>query len=260
MTTPSPEPFDRALRRVRRDRSAGRFATVADLFDHAANELLARLLTRERRFEHALDLGSRDGRLALPAARVTRMDAGHGFSRASGAAQADEDRLPFGAARFDLVASVAALHGVNDLPGALVQLRRALKPGGVFVAVFPGGDSLGVLRRALFAAEEMVMGGVTPRVHPMVDPREAPGLLQRAGFAEPVVDVEPLRLRYRSLAALVGDLRAGGETNVLAERGPPMSRALAAAASAAFAAEADVDGRVTVDVQHLHMAAIAPIT
>lgn len=260
MTTPTPEPFNRRARRARRDRSAGRFGSVADLFDHVAGELLARLMTRDRRFEHALDLGARDGRLALPAARVTRLDAGHGFARASWGVQADEDRLPFGSAAFDLIASVAALHGVNDLPGCLVQLRRALKPGGVFVAVFPGGDSLGVLRRVLFAAEEVVTGGVTPRVHPMVDPREAPGLLQRAGFAGPVVDVEPLRLRYSSLAALVSDLRAGGETNVLAVGGSPMSRALAAAAEAAFAAEAEADGRVTVDVQLLHMAASAPMT
>lgn len=260
MATLTPEPFDRVLRRARRDRAAGRFAAVTDLFDHAAAELLARLMTRDRRFEHALDLGARDGRLALPAARTTRLDAGRAFARASGGVQADEDRLPIRTASFDLIASVAALHGVNDLPGCLVQLRRALIPGGVFVAVFPGGDSLGVLRRALFTAEEAVTGGVTPRVHPMVDPREAPGLLQRAGFAEPVVDIEPLRLRYRSFGALVRDLRAGGETNVLAERGPAMSRALAAAANAAFAAEANADGRVSVEVQLLHMAAVAPNT
>lgn len=251
------EPFDRRLRRLRRDQAAGRFGAVADLYEHGANELVARLLARDRRFEWALDLGARDGRLALPAAHVTRTEAGHAFARATGAAQADEDRLPFGPASFDLIASVAALQTVNDLPGCLVQLRRALMPGGVFVAVFPGGDSLGVLRRALFAAEEAVTGGVTPRVHPMIDPREVPGLLQRAGFAEPVVDVEPLHLRYRSLHTLVRDLRAGGETNVLVERGPPMSRTLAAAAHAAFVAEADGDGRVSVRAELVFVSAVA---
>lgn len=256
MAVDTPEPFDRRLRRLRRDRSAARFGTVADLFDHAADELVARLLARDRRFAHALDLGSRDGRLALPAASVTRLDAGFAFSRASGGVQADEDRLPFAPDSFDLIASVGALHGVNDLPGALVQCRRALRPGGVFVAVFPGGDTLGALRRALFSAEEAVTGGVTPRVHPMIDPREMAGLLQRAGFAEPVVDVEPLTLRYRTLADLMRDLRAGGETNLLVERGPTMSRALAAASSAAFAAE-DSSGRIAVGTELVHIAAQA---
>ena len=247
------EPFDRALRRARRDRAARDWSRVADLHAHLGDELGARLLTLDRRFEHALDLGCRDGCLPLPAKRVTRLDVGLRFSRAGGGVQADEDRLPFADASFDLIASVGALHGVNDLPGCLVQCRRALKPGGRFIAVFPGGDTLGTLRRALFAAEEMVTGGVTPRVHPMVDSAEAPGLLQRAGFAEPVVDVEPLRLRYRDLAALVRDLRAGAETNLLHARGPSFGRVLVAAAKAAFAALADADGRVEVGVEVIYL-------
>ncbi len=254
----SAEPFDRALRRLRRDRGALRFGTVAMLHDHLADELLARLAADGRRFEHALDLGCRDGRIGLPAARVTRLDSGHTFAHAAGAVQADEDRLPFADASFDLIASVGALHGVNDLPGCLVQCRRVLRPGGRFVAVLPGGDTLGALRRALFAAEEAVTGGVTPRVHPMVDPAEAPGLLQRAGFAEPVVDVEPMRLRYRDLRGLVRDLRAGGETNLLHERGPSFSHSLYAAATAAFAELAESDSRVLVDIALIHLGATAP--
>ena len=254
------EPFDRALRRARRDRAARDWSRVADLHAHLGDELGARLLTLDRRFEHALDLGCRDGCLPLPAKHVTHLDAGLRFSRAGGGVQADEDRLPFADASFDLIASVGALHGVNDLPGCLVQCRRALKPGGRFAAVFPGGDTLSALRRALFNAEEQVTGGITPRVHPMVDPAEAPGLLQRAGFVEPVVDVEPLRLRYRSLADLMRDLRAGGETNLLHARGPSWSRALLAAATAAFTAQADADGRVSVDAQLIHLGASAPAT
>jgi NADH dehydrogenase [ubiquinone] 1 alpha subcomplex assembly factor 5 len=254
------EPFERRLRRLRRDRASPGFAAVADLHAHLADELRARLAVDGWRYDHALDLGCRDGRLALPAARVTRLDAGAAFARLAGGAQADEDRLPFANASFDLIVSVGALHGINDLPGTLVQCRRALRPGGRFMAVFPGGDTLGVLRRALFTAEEAITGGVTPRVHPMVDPAEAPGLLQRAGFVEPVVDVEQLRLRYCGLAALVRDLRAGGETNVLHARGPSLTRALLATANAAFAALADTDGRVNVDVQLIHMVACAPAT
>ncbi len=254
------EPFDRALRRVRRDRAVSAWAIVADVHAHMANEIGARLAVEGRRFEHALDLGCRDGALSLPAGRVTRLDAGHAFAHAAGGVQADEDRLPFAAASFDLIVSVGALHGVNDLPGCLAQCCRALKPGGQFMAVFPGGDTLGALRRSLFAAEEAVSGGVSPRVHPMVDPAEAPGLLQRAGFGEPVVDIEPLRLRYRDLAALVRDLRAGGETNLLHTRGPAIGRGLSRTAAAAFGALADADGRVSVDVQLLHLAARAPAT
>ncbi len=250
------EPFDRIARRLRRDRAARVFDTVAALHDHLADELRARLAVGERRYERVLDLGCRDGRLLLPAAHVTRLDPGHAFARIGRGVQADEDRLPFADASFDLIASVGALHGVNDLPGCLVQCRRALRPGGRFVAVFPGGDTLGALRRALFTAEEAVTGGVTPRVHPMVDPAEASGLLQRAGFVEPVADIEPMRLRYRDLGALVRDLRAGGETNVLHARGPAFSRALFAAAQASFAALSDADGRVSIDVQLIHVAGV----
>ena len=250
------EPFDRALRRLRRDRAAARFGAVADLYDAAAGELVARLLARDRRFAHALDLGCRDGRLRLPAAYVTRLDAGGVWAR--GGVQADEDRLPFAAEAFDLIASVGALDTVNDLPGCLVQCRRALRPGGVFAAVFPGGDTLATLRAALFAAEEGLTGRVSPRVHPMIDPREMAGLLGRAGFADPVADVEPVALRYRSLAALVADLRAGAMTNVRAERGPPMTRALAAAAAAAFGEQADTAGRVSLRIELTHVAAHAP--
>jgi SAM-dependent methyltransferase len=254
------EVFSRSCRRLRRDRSATRFARVADLFDHAADELAGRLAESGRVFDRALDLGCRDGRLGrrLPAETVLSLDCGYRFARIARGAQADEDRLPFGDGAFDLIASVGALHTVNDLPGALVQLRRALRPGGRFVAVLPGGEELTPLRRALFEAEELLFGGVHARVHPTLDPREAPSLLQRAGFANPVVDVEPLRLRYRDLFALIADLRAGGETNVLTDRAPRFTRALAAASAARFADLGDDDGRVTVEASLIYLTADAP--
>ena len=254
------EPFDRALRRLRRDRAAPRFAGVGFLKDALVDELVARLADGPR-FARALDLGCHDGRLGrrLPADAVFACDAGFAFAFGAGGVVADEDRLPFAAGAFDLVASAGALHGVNDLPGALVQVARALAAGGVFVAAFPGGASLHALRLALFEAEEALAGGVSPRVHPTIDPREMAGLLTRAGLSDPVVDVEPLRLRYGDLAALVRDLRAGGETNVLRARGRPMTRALAAAAAARFEAAADADGRVSVVLEIIHVRAVRKI-
>lgn len=251
------EPFDRALRRVRRDRAARGFARVAGPRAALIDEMVARLAERGERYAHALDLGCGDGALgrALPAARVTYLDAGAGFAREAGGVQADEDRLPFADASFDLIASAGVLQSVNDLPGCLAQCTRALKPGGLFVAAFPGGETLGALRLALIDAEEAVAGGVSARTHPMVDPREAAGLLQRAGFIDPVVDVDSLRLRYRALPALVADLRAGGETSLLAPHAA--SRRLFAAAAAAFEGGAEADGRSEVAVQILYLQARA---
>lgn len=173
--------------------------------------------------------------------------------------QADEDRLPFAEPSFDLIATVGALQSVNDLPGCLVQCCRALRTGGVVAGVFPGGATLLEVRRVLVEAEEALTGGIHPRVHPMVDPREMAGLLQRAGFADPVVDVETLQLRYGALADLVRDLRDAGETSLLAAPAA-MSRALAAAAARGFSALADDDGRVTLTVELIHFAASAPGT
>lgn len=257
----TPEPFDRRLRRLRRDRAALRFGEFAFLKDALVGEIVARLFELGRRYGHALDLGCHDGRLGrrLPAERVTFADAGLAFARAAGGVMCDEDRLPFGPATFDLIASAGSLHGVNDLPGALAQAARALRPGGRFIAALPGGDTLFALRAALFEAEEAVLGGVSARVHPNVDPREAPSLLQRAGFGDPVVDVEPLRLRYADLSGLMRDLRGGGETNVLHARSRvPVGRALLAAAAERFRAGAEADGRVPVTMQVLHMTAVVP--
>lgn len=248
------EPFDRALRRIRRDRAAYMFARVAPLRAALIDEVAARLALAGRRFGRALDLGCFDGALgrALPADHVVSLDAGFAFARAAGGVQADEDRLPFARHSFDLVASAGALQSVNDLPGLFAQTRRMLAPGGLLIAAFVGGETLLTLRRALIEAEDALAGGVTPRLHPMVDPREAAGLLQRAGFADPVADIDSLRLRYREFGGLVRDLRAAAETNLLTERAP-LSRALWAAVAAGFAAVAEVDGRIGVTAQILYV-------
>src|SRR5690606_32932843 len=152
--------------------------------------------------------------------RVTRADslvAGPAGSHPA-AAVADEEALPFAAASFDLVAAPLSLTLVNDLPGALIQIRRTLKPDGLFLGVVFGAGTLGELRTAMTAAEAEVTGGASPRVAPFADVRDLGALLQRAGFALPVADVEKLTLRYSSALDLVRDIRAAGLANPLTER------------------------------------------
>ena len=131
---------------------------------------------------------------------------------------ADEDWLPFAGERFDLVLSNLMLHWSEDLPGTLVQIKRALRPGGHFLASLFGGETLGGLRRDLFAADEATSGGAAPRVSPFADLQSAAGLLQRAGFSLPIADLDGIDVTYDSPLALMTDLRAMGETNALAAR------------------------------------------
>lgn len=231
-------PFDRRLRRLRRDRAAAGFAGADYLHRLAADELIERLEFVKRDFRRALDLGCAGGyltrRLRERGLEVTPCDSGGAFAQAAGGVQADEDRLPFADGAFDLVVSVGALDSVNDLPGALLLTRRALKPDGLFLGAFAGAGSLVRLRRAMLAADA-VEGGAAPRVHPQIDVRAAGDLLTRAGFALPVVDVEPIDVRFGSLMDLVRDLRAMGATNLLAARSRrPLGRLALAAAIADF--------------------------
>ena len=131
---------------------------------------------------------------------------------------ADDEALPFTGESFNLVTSVLSLHAVNDLPGTLVQIRRTLKPDGLFIGAMFGGETLKELRHAFAAAEAEISGGASPRVSPFADVRDLGGLLQRAGFSLPVADVERTTVHYRELTRLFVDLRALGETNVLAGR------------------------------------------
>ncbi len=167
----------------------------------------------------------------------------------------DEERLAAGAEAYDLATSVLSLHTVNDLPGVLLQVRQALRPDGLFLAALFGGETLTELRQSFAAAEIAVTGGVSPRIAPFGDVRDLGGLLQRAGFALPVADVERTVVRYGDLMQLIRDLRAMGETNALVERNrKPISRALQAAATAHYAANfAGPDGklRATFDIVYL---------
>jgi len=160
----------------------------------------------------------------------------------------------------DLMTSRLLLHAVNDLPGVLVQVRRALKPDGLFLGALFGGETLTELRQSLAAAEIEILGGVSPRVAPFADVRDLGGLLQRAGFALPVADVERTMVRYRDFMDLVGDLRVMGETNALVERSrKPMRRDMLAAAVAHYARHfSDPDGRLRATFDIVYLTGWAP--
>lgn len=244
------EPFDRALRRRRRSRSAAGFAAHAFLKAAMAEDVADRLTGRH--FARLLDLGGHDGALARMIDADLRVVLEPGAAFAGAAAPAlpvvgDEDRLPFADASFDAVVSAGSLHSVNDLPGALILARRALLPGGWFVAAFVGGASFDAVRGTLVEAEAALTGRAAPRLLPSIDPAAAPGLLQRAGFADPVSEVHRLTVRYSSLLALAADVRGMGEGNILRRRSP-LRRDVLAEAAARFAAAADADGRIAVPV------------
>jgi len=257
------KPFDRRLRRLRRDRAAKRFGEANYLHRLAAEELLARLDCVKRDFSDALDLGGADGFLAARlrgrGLRATCADAGSLFARASRGVQCDEDRLPFAHASFDLVVSVGALDSVNDLPGALVLIRRALRPEGLFLGAFAGAGTLPRLRSALAAAEAAENIGASARLHPQIDVRASGDLLRRTGFALPVADTDAVTIRFPDLSGLVRDLRAMAGANLLASRSRrPFTRAGYAAAHADFAAHADADGKTPERFEIVYMTGWAP--
>jgi len=225
--------FDRQLLRRRRDRAAARVASLADVLAPAAEALLDRLDDTTRRFEAALEIGGRGVVAPMLRARgvasVISLDLSPAMAACAGglAVAGDEEMLPFAPESFDLVVASLSLHMVNDLPGALIQLRRALRPDGLFLASLPGLGTLQNLREALVAAEAGLRGGASPRVSPFPELRDMAALLQRAGFALPVADAQELPLAYRSAMGLVADLRAAGEQNtVLARDGRTPPRAL----------------------------------
>ena len=257
-------PFDRRLRRLRRDRAAASAGRADYLHRRASDELIERLDLVKREFRSALDLGCGGlyltRRLRERGLEVTPADPGARFAAAAGGVQCDEDRLPFADAAFDLVVSVGMLDSVNDLPGALTLIRRALRPDGLFLAAFAGAGSLPRLRQAMRAGEDAESNAAAaPRIHPQIDVRAAGDLLARAGFALPVVDAESVTVRFPSLAQLVDDLRSMGATNLLAARSKrPLGRFALAAAAAEFAACAEADGKSAERFEILYLSGWAP--
>lgn len=214
--------FDRMLLRARR-RRAERLGPETFLIERVAEDLAERLSVVLRRFDLAIDLGTPTDALrrALTGRglvnRIVAVDPLAGFGEGLAVA-ADEEALPFAGASLDLVVSALALQAVNDLPGTLVQVRRALKPDGLFLAALLGGETLVELREAFAAAESEIEGGVSPRVAPFADLQGLGALLQRVGFALPVVDSDRLIVRYATPYGLMADLRRMGAANALTER------------------------------------------
>jgi SAM-dependent methyltransferase len=252
--------FDRALGRSRLRRAlAGDYPDF--LLQRAAGDLEERLGAVLRAFTLAADLGT-----PLPVvAPVLAGKVGHllrmGEAEEAGAdLVGDLESLPFAAGSLDLAVSLLALHGVNDLPGALVQIKRALKPDGLFMACLLGGRSLQELRQALLEAESETTGGVSPRVAPFADLRDLGGLLQRVGFALPVIDSETVTVRYRDAFGLIRDLRAmGWANNLVARRKAPLRRETLLRAAALYTERfADPDGRLPATFEFVWLSGWSP--
>jgi len=258
----SPLIFDRALLRQRRRRAAV-LGPATFLLDRLADDLADRLAAVLRRFELAADLGTPGDAVRAAIARlgsIVAADTLPEVSRMAPVVVADEEALPFGAEKLDLVVSALALQFVNDLPGTLVQIRRALKPDGLFLGALLGGDTLTELRQSFAVAESEIEGGVSPRVAPFADLRDLGALLQRAGFALPVTDVDRLTVRYETVFALMHDLRRMGATNnLLARRRTPLKRATLFRMAEIYGERfADADGRVRATFEIVWLSGWAP--
>lgn len=256
----NPLVFDRSLAKLRLKRALA--AGYPDfLLQRAADDLDERLAAVLRRFDRAADLGT-----ALPMARVPLLARSGTLVRLaetpdpSADLVGDLELLPLAPASIDLACSLLALHGVNDLPGALVQIRRSLRPDGLFIGCMLGGRSLTELRQVLLEAEIATTGGASPRVAPFADLRDLGTLLQRAGFALPVVDSELVTVRYGDMLGLLRDLRALGWANALIDRKPGALRRDTLLHAAQLYAErfADPDGRLRASFEIVWLSGWAP--
>lgn len=257
--TASPTIFDQVLLRRRIER-AGKHGPATFLLDRTANEMAERLAVVTRNFEHAVDLGTPAdaSRRALVATGKVGSVAAARWSNAE--VVVDEAAQPLAPGSADLAVSALAFQFVNDLPGTLAQLRRALKPDGLLMAAMLGGETLTELRQAFAQAEIEVEGGVSPRVAPFADLRDIGALLQRAGFALPVVDSDRIIVRYNTVVDLMRDLRRMGATNVMIERRrKPLRRATLTRLGEIYAGRfSDNDGRIRATFEILWLSAWAP--
>lgn len=260
--------FDRAQVRRNRDKAArGDFDAVNFLFQETADRLADRLLDISRTFRNVLDLGCHAGeirRCGIPFDHLIQSDLSHGMAQraASGgwAVNADEEWLPFAEESFDLVLTNLSLHWVNDLPGALIQINRSLKPDGLLLGALLGGETLKELRECLTAAEAEQTNGVSPRVSPFTDLRDAGGLMQRAGFALPVIDSDIITVTYENAFALMNELRQMGEGNAIVERTRrPLRRSVVLRAAEIYQDRyADSDNRIPATFQVIYLHGWAP--
>ena len=263
--------FDRAQVRRQRDRAAATLAEHDFLLRESADRLVDRLEDVTRGFPLVLELGCHGGELSeklrgrfgietLVSCDLSPRMAQKARAAGALAAAADEETLPFAEGRFDLVISNLSLHWVNDLPGALLQIRRALKPDGLFLASLLGGETLKELRQAMMEAELAEEGGVSPRVSPFVDVRDAGALLQRAGFSLPVADIDVVDVTYGNPMTLLADLRGMGESNAVTARRKGFTRRATLMRALSLYQErfAGPDGRLPASFQILTLTGWTP--
>lgn len=259
--------FDSRLAIARKRRALAAFRPGADfLLRHVVEDLADRLSAVERHFSRAAAINclTRDTadliRLTGKADEIVRIEADPTMLSGWPGLTMDGDRIPLEPESIDLAVSVLSLHEANDLPGQLIQIRRALRPDGLFLAAITGGGTLAELRECLLAAETELVGGATPRVSPFVDVRDAGALLQRAGFALPVTDLEPIVVRYATMFHLMADLRAMGAANALVSRSrlPAPQRLFERAADLYARRFADPDGRIRATFNIVWMSGWAP--
>ncbi|MBI1648667.1 methyltransferase domain-containing protein [Hyphomicrobium sulfonivorans] len=267
-----PEPsriFDRPLLARRRRRFAGRVSEHDFLLQRVADDLAERLAIVRRTLPLAANIGAHHGLLSerirglAGVERIIDLDPVAALLARSPAdlrVVADEEALPFGDGTLDLAVSALSLQLVNDLPGTLIQIRRALRPDGLLLASVLGGTTLHELRAAWLAAEAEVSGGASPRVAPFADVRDMGALLQRAGFALPVVDSETVTVTYSDPLSLMREIKAMGASNMLiARRKTPVTRSLLLRATEIYIERyAQSDGRIPATFEILTLTAWAP--
>lgn len=266
--------FNRARVTRNRDRAFPSFREYAFLKGRESNQLFERLADTSREFERALDIGAHDGQgcdalresgkvkeiMALESApRMVEQLRSNGFETVI----VDDESLPFPAAHFDLVTSVLSLHWTNDLPGMLTQIRTILVPDGLFLGCLFGGGTLPELRAALIDAESEITGGISPRLSPLPGLQDMAELLQRAGFALPVADVERVTVRYSHPMKLLADLKGMGEQAAFAKREGqerrPLSRRILARMSEIYTDRfSDPDGKVRATFEIVWLSGWAP--
>ncbi|MBD25663.1 MAG: SAM-dependent methyltransferase [Candidatus Marinimicrobia bacterium] len=264
--------FDRVLVRKRRERAAKTLPEADFLLRESAGRLADRLLDVARTFTLALDLGCHTGQLAAPIKLSKKVETlfQADFSPAMATAAnkssliptfcADEEFLPIKNGGLDLILSNLSLHWVNDLPGALAQICRSLKPDGLFLATIFGGETLKELRTVLMESEEETIGGIAPRVSPFIDVRDSGNLLSRAGFSLPVVDTENIEVTYENIFKLMADLRAMAETNAILQRSRiPIRRSTLMRAAELYQEKfSDHRGRIIATFQIVNLTAWSP--
>ncbi|MDX8533837.1 methyltransferase domain-containing protein [Mesorhizobium sp. VK25A] len=259
--------IDTELWLARKRRALARPVEGADfLMRRAAEDLADRLGAVERRFGKAAALFCQTSAAADvlagsgKAGEIVRVEMDEAFLAGNPGLVAPAETVPFEESSLDLVVSLLSLHAMNDIPGMLAQIRRSLRPDGLFLGALAGAGTLAELRESMLAAETELYGGAGPRILPFTDVRDAGALLQRAGLALPVADVETVVVRYDTLFDLAADLRAMGETSALLDRSRrPASRRLFARAAEIYAERfSDPDGRIRASFSIVWMSGWAP--